>query len=139
MTYEPLRICRDCQRTTLPGSPHCADHQTENRAARESAERNRRRRDNPLKRFYDNAQWRKRTVPYVLQRDPLCKLAIVCGGDGFSTEVDHIVRAEVYVAQHDGDTRAFFDPDNLRGVCHRCHSHKTALEDAGRWAENATD
>lgn len=133
--YEPLRICRDCNATALPGSSYCAAHQADNRASRASRERNQRRRESGLKRLYDTAQWRKRSLPYILGRDPMCKLAIVCLGEAVSTAVDHIIRAEIYVAQHGGDTRAFYDPDNLRGVCTRCHSHKTALEEAGKWIE----
>lgn len=76
-------------------------------------------------------------MPFVLGRDPLCQLGIVCGGRAFSTDVDHILRAEFYIAQHDGDETYFYDPDNLRGLCHADHSYKTALEMQGKWQEPA--
>ena len=51
-------------------------------------------------------------------------------------DVDHIIRAEVYIAQHGGDSGMFFDLDNnLRGVCHACHARKTSLENRGLWDE----
>ena len=96
-------------------------------------ERNRERRASGLKSFYDRAAWRNQTVPFILERDPLCKIAALCQGRAASTEVDHVTRAEVFIAQRDGDPLAFYDADNLQGACRRCHSYKTALENAGAW------
>jgi len=128
-------ICRDCNRSSLLGSPYCEAHQNNNRAIEESRERNQRRRDNELKRLYDRAPWRKHTVPFILARDPLCQIGIVCEGHAASTDVDHVIRAEIYIEQHGGDPLAFYDPDNLRGACHSCHSRKTVLEQRGAWQE----
>jgi 5-methylcytosine-specific restriction protein A len=89
-------------------------------------DRERERRAGGLRRLYDSAQWRKRTQPFVLARDPLCRLAILCGGTALSTDADHIIPAVEYVAQHKGDYRYFFDTSNLQGACHACHTHKTA-------------
>jgi 5-methylcytosine-specific restriction protein A len=61
----------------------------------------------------------------VLARDPLCKIAKICGGTAASTDADHIVPAEQYVAQHGGDERYFFDVSNLQGACHADHTAKT--------------
>jgi 5-methylcytosine-specific restriction endonuclease McrA len=75
-------------------------------------------------------------VPYILARDPLCQLGIICGGRAPSSNVDHIIRAEIYIDdEHAGDETFFYDPDNLRGLCQACHSHKTALENRGLWKE----
>lgn len=71
----------------------------------------------------------------MLGRDPFCKLAVVCDGGAVSTDVDHVIDADDYVAQHNGDARYFYDVKNLRGICHACHSHKTARERAGTWIE----
>ena len=96
-------------------------------------DRLRERRATGVGRLYDSAQWRKRTVRRVLARDPLCKIAKLCDGRGPSTDVDHIVSAELYVAQHGGDERFFFDETNLQGACHADHTAKTSRErDAGR-------
>ena len=137
MPDAPPTICRDCNQTAICGTSYCQAHQHDNRALRTARDRNQVRRDSGLKRLYDLAAWRRRTVPFILGRDPLCQLGLVCGGRAPSTDVDHIVRAEIYIAAHQGDETYFFDPDNLRGLCHADHSHKTALENQGLWQEPA--
>ena len=131
------RICRDCSKLAQPGSRHCEAHQLDNRDVRASRDRNQQRRDSGLKKFYDSKHWRKATVPVVLLEEPLCQLAVLCEGRAPSTDVDHIIRAEVYIAQHGGDPLRFYDRNNLRGVCHADHSRKTAMENAGTWVEPA--
>ena len=98
-------------------------------------DRERRRRAGGLRRLYDSAQWRRRTQPFILARDPICRIGAVCGGNAASTDVDHIVPAEIYVAQNGGDERYFFDDKNLRGICHGDHTRKTSLEQRGLWRE----
>lgn len=93
------------------------------------------RRELGLKRLYDCPHWRKRTRPAVLDRDPLCTIGIRCGRMAASVDVDHIVPAEIYIAEHGGDESWFFEMENLRGACHACHAHKTALERRGLWRE----
>src|SRR5690349_6694228 len=56
--------------------------------------------------------WDRVIRPRILHRDPACKLHTHCWGAP-STEVDHI-----------GDPSDHSD-DNLRGVCQRCHAHRT--------------
>jgi 5-methylcytosine-specific restriction enzyme A len=75
--------------------------------------------------LYDTAQWRKRTQPAVLARDPLCRIRELCGGCSPSTDADHVIPAAEYVAMHGGDQRYFFDLNNLQGSCHACHTWKT--------------
>jgi len=41
--------------------------------------------------------------------------------------VDRLMRADDLMETGDMD-----DPSNLQGMCHACHSRKTAIED-GRW------
>lgn len=131
------KICRDCTKLATPGSSHCEAHQQDNREIRFLRGRNAKRREFGLKKFYDSKHWRKHTVPVVLLEEPLCQIAVVCGGRAASTDVDHIVRAEVYVAQYGGDPLRFYDRQNLRGACHADHSRKTAMENAGIWQEPA--
>jgi hypothetical protein len=102
---------------------------------RSDRDRLRRRRQTALGRLYDSPQWRHRTQPHILARDPFCQIGALCGGDAPSTDVDHIVRAELYVKQHGSDLRYFFDEKNLRGACHADHSRKSAMERAGQWHE----
>jgi len=61
--------------------------------------------------------WATRTRPRILRRDPTCTLRTHCTGAD-STEVDHI-----------GDPTDHGD-DNLRGVCTRCHAHRTGQQGA---------
>jgi len=88
-------------------------------------DRERYRRAGGLRRLYDSAQWRRRTQPAVLARDPICKIGELCGGNAPSTDADHVVPAAEYVKQHGGDERYFFDLSNLQGSCHPCHTAKT--------------
>jgi 5-methylcytosine-specific restriction enzyme A len=97
-----------------PGSEHKA------------RDRERQRRAGGIRRLYDSAQWRRRTQPTVLMRDPMCKIAELCGGTAPSTDADHVIPAAQYIAQHGGDERWFFDLSNLQGACHADHTHKTA-------------
>jgi 5-methylcytosine-specific restriction protein A len=95
----------------------------------DARDRERQRRAAGLRRLYDSAQWRRRTQPFVLARDPMCKIAKLCGGNAPSTDADHVIPAEEYVRQHGGDFRYFFDVSNLQGSCHADHTAKTG---AGR-------
>ena len=85
--------------------------------------------------MYHSKGWKLQTRPAILRRDPLCQLGILCEGRAPSTDVDHIIRADVYIAQHGGAEWAFYDESNLRGACARCHSHRTALDRQGLWTE----
>ena len=96
------------------------------RFGNDARDRERQRRAGGIRRLYDSVQWRKRTQPFVLMRDPLCKIAVLCEGRAPSTDADHIIPAVEYVAQHGGDLRYFFDTNNLQGACHADHTAKTA-------------
>jgi hypothetical protein len=56
----------------------------------------------------------------------MCKIAKLCGGNEPSTDVDHVIKAAVYIAQNGGDWRRFYDVSNLQGVCKADHTAKTA-------------
>jgi 5-methylcytosine-specific restriction endonuclease McrA len=114
------RICAACG---MAGG-----HREDCRRLRSAAARERTRRAGGIRRLYDSAAWRERTQPAVLARDPLCRIAVLCGGRAPSREADHEVPAEIWIAQHGGDWREFFNEANLRGACKACHSHKTAEE-----------
>lgn len=74
-------------------------------------------RPNSYQRGY-NRNWRRLRM-LVLHRDPICKMAN-CHSP--STDADHIIpKAE------GGDNSM----SNLQGLCHRCHSRKTVVEDGG--------
>jgi 5-methylcytosine-specific restriction endonuclease McrA len=73
----------------------------------------------PSDKWYGRAHWTN-LRKLVLHRDPIC---CICRRAA-STEVDHI-RA------HRGDWTLFSDLKNLAGLCHECHSKKTARENMG--------
>ena len=128
-------MCRVCRRGIPAGERYCEAHA----AASSDRDRSRNRRDNGLKSLYDSSQWRYRTRTYILRRDPFCRIAVLCGGRAPACDVDHIVRAEVYIERNGGNEIAFFDEQNLRGGCHACHAHKTALENSGQWNESMVE
>ncbi len=67
--------------------------------------------------------WSDKIRPRILGRDPLCVNPFdIPGHVALSTDVDHIV------PRIRGGTD---DESNLRGLCHVCHSRKTACEDGG--------
>lgn len=133
MPTRALRICRrpGCNKTTP--NKYCDVHQ-----GQDDRDRSRQRRESGPKPLYDRAAWRAvrhGTRAFILSRDPLCQIGVICFGRALSTVVDHIIRAEIYIAQNGGDESMFYDPANLRGACDACHNHKTRLENLGQWKE----
>jgi 5-methylcytosine-specific restriction endonuclease McrA len=119
------------------GGRWCELHRDNNRQLRDSRDRSERRRSDGLKRLYDAWAWRGRNGArrVVLARDTLCQIAVLCNGRERSVDVDHIIRAELYIEQHGGDQTFFYDPENLRGACVADHTRKTSMENRGEWNE----
>lgn len=69
---------------------------------------------------YNRRAWRDRLRPAKLAADPLCAECETAGRIVPATDVDHA----------DGDARNWAW-ENLRSLCHRCHSRKTATADGG--------
>lgn len=123
MPTAPPRACEfpGCKNYAVGRTWRCADH------AKKDVEESRqtdalRYKNTPHRKLYDQAAWHKNLQPFILARDPLCRLQItdLCkqhDGDG-STVVDHIV-------DHKGNPALFFDPANCQGVCKPCHDRKT--------------
>ena len=121
MPNSPGGLCLDCCSRAIPGSKYCAKHQTENHAATNELLYDRYRANDPIRKMYRNARWmavRRR----VLNRDVLC---VHCGHCA-ATDVDHILSARLVVENYGKD--AFYDISRLQGLCHSCHSTKTATE-----------
>lgn len=142
MPSKPPSICGEpgCGVVVPNGGRWCAAHLADNRELRAARDRNALRRESGLKSLYDSSAWRGRagrggTRRFILARDPLCQIAILCQGRSPSVDVDHVILAEIYIAQHGGDESFFYDPENLRGACHADHAHKTSLESRGLWNE----
>lgn len=110
----PNRAPTQCNHPACPqhaedGSSYCEAHQKSRLEA--SRERDRARYKNtPWRKLYDQKAWWGHLQPFILARDPICK---ICNREG-AYIADHI-------RDHKGDLTLFFDPNNLRGVCKRCH------------------
>lgn len=131
MAQQPLQPCRECQK--LCSGRYCSDHQHITRDDERAYDLNRRRND-PFRKLYNCVRWYS-VRALVLARDIMCQSGKLCmnpdtGVAAFSTEVDHIVPARVWVAQHGGDMNSFYDESNLQGLCARCHKSKTRAERA---------
>ena len=68
---------------------------------------------------YQTPAWRKLRREKLLE-SPLCEACRMAR----SEQVDHIKPWR-------GDWDLFLDPDNLRALCHSCHSAKTVARDGG--------
>ncbi len=86
----------------------CEQHQRQVRAESDA------RRGHSVKK-YNRRAWRDRTRPAKIARNPLCEDCEERGLIVAATDVDHI----------DGDETNDAD-ENLRALCHSCHSSKTA-------------
>ena len=119
MPMKPGHPCahRGCPAVIPAGQRYCDEHKADARAHDQ-------RRASASRRGY-GARWRK-LRNLVLAEEPLCRdpfgVHKAAGRVEPATDVDHIVPR----AQGGTDAR-----ENLQGLCHVCHSRKTALEDGG--------
>lgn len=121
MGRKPQRPCSKPGCTTLTRSRFCDRH------ARAHAQATEVRRPSAARRGYGRRWQRLRAI--IIARDPVCTCE---GRPGCphparrcilpTTDVDHIVPRE----QGGEDSE-----ENLHGMCHGCHSRKTAQEDGG--------
>ena len=121
MPYLPKRPCskRDCPALVEHGKRFCIEHQRE--YDREYA----RTRPSSAKRGYGQA-WQKFRKWFLMNR-PYCEIKLLCKGDP-ATEVDHIQKPK------GPNDPMFYEIENLRAVCKRCHSSKSARFD-NRWGK----
>lgn len=86
----------------------------------------RRRQDDPIRRLYKTARWKKLRKAQLAEH-PLCQCP-ACGEGRLrvtpATVVDHD-------RPHRGDEALFFDPSNLVSMGKTCHDRKTARRDGG--------
>jgi 5-methylcytosine-specific restriction endonuclease McrA len=114
----PTGICRSCSsRATANG--FCDRHQHVKKEHKRLYDRF--REDDPVRALYRCKRW-QRVRLVVLRRDILCRS---CEHQA-ATECDHILSARIVLDNFGVD--AFYDPDRLQGLCHRCHSSKTSVE-----------
>lgn len=67
--------------------------------------------------------WQQARAGY-LAKHPLCVHCKASGRVTAATDLDHII-------PHRGDKVLFWERSNWQGLCHPCHSVKTATEDGG--------
>ncbi len=71
--------------------------------------------------LYNSRQW-QRLRDQQLSEDPLCWYCEQIGKVAVANTVDHIT-------PHNGDEALFFDHNNLRSSCKRCHDSIAAVKD----------
>ena len=119
MGMRPPRMCKRCHNTALPGTSLCTKHAAQPEQRQRGA----------LRKLYWRKLWRVTMRNIVLTRDAQCthiENGTRC--PRLATDIDHVIEAEQWVAQHGGEEMSFFDANNLRGLCHSHHSKRTALE-----------
>lgn len=121
MPSAPTGICRDCASRAVTGSKYCARHQSDNSSKQHKRLYDRHRADDPTRALYRCKRWQA-TRTRVLSRDILC---MACGYR-VATECDHILSARLVLDNFGIDE--FYSADRCQGLCHDCHSSKTAME-----------
>lgn len=69
--------------------------------------------------MYDGKRW-KDLRRLVIAEEPLCRVCLSNGETSATCEIDHMIPLELGGAP--------YDRTNLQGLCHECHSRKTAGE-----------
>lgn len=72
-----------------------------------------------LKAFYDSAVWKHQRI-YILQRDNFTCTEVGCSRT--ATEVHHIIELN---EQNINDVNITLNENNLRSLCHDCHTRIT--------------
>jgi len=122
MTPRKVCVSPGCCDLAVPGAAHCDFHLDRVKAAQ--AERKAKAKLGAIAvagaALYSTERWRRERRLF-LDRHPLCVDCAELGAVEVATDVDHIT-------PHRGDRKLFFDRSNWQGLCHRCHSRKTARE-----------
>lgn len=113
MPLAPAKACLKCGRAVEESGNTTFYHAACDPRPQAAAEVDRHRRQQPYRQLYGLSAWRNSTRPFILARDPICKICNRAASD----TVDHI-------KDHKGNMQLFFDPRNLRGVCKPCHDAK---------------
>jgi 5-methylcytosine-specific restriction protein A len=127
MPSSPARLCLDCSSRAITGTKYCETHTVVNASIEHKRLYDKSRANDECRKLYRTKRW-QRTRQIVFNRDPLCKSC----GHRASTDCDHILSARIVLDSF--GINAFYDIDRLQGLCHRCHSKKTATESG--WAGN---
>jgi len=122
MPYRPKMPCKHfgCPELACYGEKYCNKHKDEKKNDTRYYEKNRKTAN---ERGY-NYRWQK-VRKVFLNKYPLCEECKKKGIYTKATVVDHII-------PHKGDKVLFWDENNYRSLCKRCHDIKTATKD--RWS-----
>jgi 5-methylcytosine-specific restriction protein A len=112
---KPLKPCRHNGCNTLTSNSYCEVH-------KEQHKRNAKPRLSPSVRGYTK-QWDRESKQFLTEH-PWCVECEKHNKREPATETDHII-------PHKGNMTLFWDKRNWQGLCHWCHSQKTAKEDGG--------
>ena len=125
MPTSPARLCRDCMKRATTPDGHCVDHAVVNNASERRRMFELGRRDDEIRALYKSKRWWGPfgTRNTVFRRDMLCKM---CGHKACSDCDHHPLTARQVVEQF--GVAEFYNPDRCQGLCHSCHSQKTAAE-----------
>lgn len=124
MPSKALKFCNHPGCSELVTGGYCEKHQAEFEDKIKNEKKKRETyRASASERGY-GSRWQKASKLFLLKH-PLCAECLKRGMTTPAKEVDHIV-------PHKGDMKLFWDRRNWQGLCHQCHSRKTAKED-GRW------
>ena len=77
-------------------------------------------------RLYNTVRWHKLRL-WKLTRDPLCRYCLEIGRVTGADTVDH-------VKPHKGDTKLFWDSNNLQSLCSTCHNSVAQEKDKKGYA-----
>ena len=119
MPLAPNRPCKRCRKPTRNDSGFCDSCEPKQKLKQKEYDK---RRGSAAKRGYGR-RWQKIRAAF-LAANPLCADCMERGIVTVATDVDHII-------PHKGDQELMWDWSNLQGLCHSCHSRKTAKEDGG--------
>lgn len=115
---KPKRPCRHPGCCALTDNTYCEKHASLHvRAPRQQDHR-----QSAAKRGYGR-KWRTESKVFLAEH-PWCVHCMAAGVRTPAAEVDHKI-------PHKGDQKLFWDRKNWQGLCHSCHSEKTASEDGG--------
>lgn len=120
MALKPMKPCgAPACGALVRGVRYCPKHEhLTKQATREHDDR----RESSTQRGY-SYKWQQARKGY-LAKHPLCAECERQGRIAAATDLDHII-------PHKGDKDAFWVRSNWQGLCHPCHSRKTATEDGG--------
>ena len=123
-----LKVCRQAGCYRKSSGLYCQEHTFVNAATDQRRTYDAYRADDPIRKLYRDRRW-ARTRILVLLRDPLCTIAVLCGGSKASAIADHFPLGSREIVERFGEAE-FFNPARCRGACKADHDRKTALEDS---------